>query len=128
MLSDPPICCCKIYCCYRHLYQSRLLRLNFLPISGACTLGLLEYLSTLMLICTQSGRVSGLEKKTDPASSERSDKKGLKDNNNRLLGFINKFCIPFGTKSKISICGMLDSDCTVKTLHRIANFRVKHLN
>ena len=33
-----------------------------------------------MLICAQSGRVSGLEKKTDPASRARSDKKGLKDN------------------------------------------------
>ena len=38
-----------------------------------------------MLICAQSGRVSGLEQKTDPASSARSNKKGLKDNNNRLL-------------------------------------------
>ena len=70
----------------------------------------------------------GLEKKTDPASSARSDKKGLKDNNNRKLGVVNKFCIPFGTKSKISICGGLYSDCTVVTLHRIANFRVKQLN
>ena len=33
-----------------------------------------------MLICAQSGRVSGLEKKTDPASSSKSDKKGLKYN------------------------------------------------
>ena len=47
--------------------------------------------------------------KTDPASSTRSNKKGLKDNNNRLLGIVNKFCIPFGTKSKIVICGGLDS-------------------
>ena len=62
-----------------------------------------------MLISSQSGRVSGLVKKTDPASSSRSDKKGLKDNNNRLLGIVNKFCIPFGTKSKILICGGLDS-------------------
>ena len=54
-----------------------------------------------MLICAQSGRVSGLEKKTDPASSARSDKKGLKDNNNRLLGIVNKFCIHFGSKIKI---------------------------
>ena len=43
--------------------------------------------------------------KTDPASSTRSNKKGLNDNNNRLLGIVNKFCIPFGTKSKIVICG-----------------------
>ena len=96
-------------------------------VCGACTVGLFEYLSTLMLTRAQSGRVSGLEKKTDPASSARSDKKGLKDNNNRLLGIVNKFCIPFGTKSKISICGGLNSDCTEVTLHRIANFRVKHL-
>ena len=44
-----------------------------------------------MLICAQSGRVSGLEKKTYPASSPRSDKKGLKDNNNRLLGIVKNF-------------------------------------
>ena len=41
-----------------------------------------------MLICAQSGRVLGLEKKTDPASSSGSDKKGLKDNNYRLLGIV----------------------------------------
>ena len=62
-----------------------------------------------MLICAQSGKVSGLVKKTDPASSSRSDKRGLNDKNNRLLGIVNKFCIPFGTKSKIVICGGLDS-------------------
>ena len=81
-----------------------------------------------MLICAQSGRVSGLEKKTDPASSARSDKKGLMDNNNRLLGIFNKFCIPFGTTIRILICGGLDSDCTVVTRHRTAKVRVKHLN
>ena len=81
-----------------------------------------------MLICAQSGRVSGLQKNTDPAISARSDKKGIKDNNNRLLDIVNKFCIPFGTKSKTSFCGGLDSDCTEVTLYRIANFRVKHLN
>ena len=43
--------------------------------------------------------------KTDPASSTRSIKKGLNDNSNRLLGIVNKFCFPFGTKSKIVICG-----------------------
>ena len=79
------------------------------PICGVCTVGLFEYLSTLNLICAQSGGVLGLVKKTHPASSPRSDKKGLKDNNNRHLGIINKFCIPFGTKSKILICGGLDS-------------------
>ena len=62
-----------------------------------------------MLICAQSGRVSGLVKKTDPSSNSRRDKKGLNDNNNRLLGIVNKFCIPFGTTSKILICGGLDS-------------------
>ena len=80
-----------------------------------------------MLTCAQSGWVSGLEKKTDPASSARKDKKVLNDNNNRLFGIVNKFCIPFGTKSKISICGELDSDCTEVTLHGVVNFRVKHL-
>ena len=75
-----------------------------------------------MLFCAQSGRASRLEKK----SNAKSDKKGPKDNNNRLLGIVNKFCIPFGTKSRILICGGLDSDCTVVTLHRTANFRVKH--
>ena len=62
-----------------------------------------------MIICAQSGRVSGLVKKTDPASSSWSEKKGVNDNNNRLLGFVNKFCIPFVTKSKIVICGGFDS-------------------
>ena len=38
-----------------------------------------------MLICAQSVRVSGLEQKTDQASSARSNKKGLNENNNRLL-------------------------------------------
>ena len=61
------------------------------PVYEACTVGLFEYLSTLMLICAQSGRVSGLVKKTDPASSSWSDKKGLKDSNNRLLVIVNKF-------------------------------------
>ena len=51
-----------------------------------------------MLICTQPGRVSGLEKKTDPASSARSDKNGLKDNKNQLFGIVNKFYITFGTE------------------------------
>ena len=81
-----------------------------------------------MLVCAQSGWVSGLEKNTEPASSSRSDKKGLKDNNNRLLGIVTKFCISFGTKRKILLCWGLDNDCTVVTLHRTANFRVKHLN
>ena len=61
------------------------------PLCDACTVGLFEYLSTLKLTCAQSGRVSGLEKKTDPASSARSDKKGLKDNDNRLLGIVHQF-------------------------------------
>ena len=62
-----------------------------------------------MLICAQSGRVSGLVKKSDPASSSRSNKKGLNEKNNRPLGFVNKFCIPFGTKSKLFICEGFDS-------------------
>ena len=66
--------------------------------------------------------------KTDPASSSRSNEKGLNDNNNRLLGIVNKFCIPFGTKSKIVICRGARQCCTVVTLHRTANIRVKHLN
>ena len=69
-----------------------------------------------MLICVQSGRVSGLEQKTDPASSARSKKKGLKDKNNQLLGFVNKFCIPFGTEIKIPICGGLDSELRISEL------------
>ena len=67
------------------------------PVSGACTVGLFEYLSTLMLICAESERVSGSEWRTDQASSARSSRKGLKDNNNQLLGIFNKFCIQFGT-------------------------------
>ena len=51
----------------------------------------------------------GSWEKTDPASSTRSNKKGLNDNDSRLLGIVNKFCIPFGTKNKIVICGGLDS-------------------
>ena len=47
--------------------------------------------------------------KTDPASSTRSNKKRLNHDNNRLLGIVNKFCSPFGTKIKIVICGGLDS-------------------
>ena len=47
----------------------------------------------------------GLVKKTDPASSTRSDKRRLNDNNSRQLGIVNMFCIPFGTKNKIVICG-----------------------
>ena len=54
-----------------------------------------------MLICAQSGKVSGLKQKTNSVSSTRSNKKGLKDNNKRVLGVVNKFCIPFGTKIKI---------------------------
>ena len=81
-----------------------------------------------MLICAQSGRFLGIERKTDPASSARSSRKGLNDIYNRVLGIVNKFCILFGTKCKISICGGLDSDCTEVTLHRVANFRVEHFN
>ena len=81
-----------------------------------------------MLICAHFGRVLGREWKTDPASSARSNRKGLRDNKNQLLGIVNKLCIHFGTEIKRSISEGLDSDCTVVTLHRVANFRVKHLN
>ena len=47
--------------------------------------------------------------KTDPASRTGNNRKRLNDNYNRLLGIVNKFCIPFGTKSRIVICGGLDS-------------------
>ena len=69
------------------------------PVCGACTVELFEYLSTLMLICAQSGRISGLVKKTDPASSSRSEKKGLKDSNNLLLGIV-KILYPFWYKKE----------------------------
>ena len=82
----------------------------------------------LKLICAQSGRSLGRERKTDPASNAMSNTKGLKDNNNRLLGIFNKFCVPFDTEIRISICRTLDNDCTVVTLHRVANFRARHLN
>ena len=81
-----------------------------------------------MLIFAQSGRVLGRERKTNPASSARSNRKGLRDNSNRLLGIVNKFCITFGIEIKRSICGGLDSDCTVVTLHQVANVGVKLLN
>ena len=98
------------------------------PVSGPCLEGLFQYLSKLMLVCAQPGRVLGREWKTDRASSAKTHRKGLKDNNNRLLGIVNKICIPFGTEIKISICGGLDGDCTEVTLHQVANFRVKHPN
>ena len=44
-----------------------------------------------MLICAQSGRVSGIEQETDPASSARSSKKGFKDNNKRVLISLTSF-------------------------------------
>ena len=47
--------------------------------------------------------------KTDPASSTGNNRKRLNDNYSRLLGIVNKFCIPFGAKIKIVICGGLDS-------------------
>ena len=61
------------------------------PVCGDCIVRLFEYLCTLLLICAQSGRVSGLVKNTDPAGSSRSDKQGLNDNNNRLLGIVKSF-------------------------------------
>ena len=81
--------------------------------------------ANLRSIC--KGQVKDLERKIGPASSARSSSKGLKDNNNRLVSIVNKFCISICIESTISICGWLDSDCTVVTLRRVANFRVKHL-
>ena len=52
----------------------------------------------------------GLERKSGPASSASSSRKGFKVNSNRLLGIVNKFSIPFGTEKTISICGGLDRD------------------
>ena len=71
------------------------------PLSGACTVGMFEHLSTFMLICAQSGRLMGRERMTDPVSSAKSSRKCLKDNNNRLLGIVNKFFIHFDTETKI---------------------------
>ena len=105
MLSDSHDFCCYIYCFYRHLFQAGLLRLKQWSLSRAFTVGLYAYLSTLMLICAQSARVSGLERKTDLTSSARSSRKSLKDKSNRLLGIVKKFCISFGTEKSISICG-----------------------
>ena len=100
---DPtlPFVVVRYFVGYRHLNQSRALRSILWPVSGACTVRLSEYLSTLMLICAQSGSVVGLEQKTDPACSARSNKKGLKDNNKRRLRIVNKFCILLGTKINI---------------------------
>ena len=70
-------------------------------------------------------RVSGIERKTDPASSARSSRESLHVNNNRLLDIVNKFCISFGTEIEITICGGLDCDCTVVNHHRVANFNIQ---
>ena len=61
-------------------------------------------------------------------SSGKQCKEQQKDKNNRLLGIASNCCILFGSESTMSMCGELDSDCTVVTLSRVANFRVKHLN
>ena len=64
-----------------------------------CNLGVPDELNAkLMLICAQSGRVSGLEKEIDPSSSSRSDKKGRKDNINRVLGIVKSFVSLFVQK------------------------------
>ena len=39
-------------------------------ISGTSIVGLFEYLSTLMLVCAQSGGVSGLEEKEQQEGAE----------------------------------------------------------
>ena len=48
-----------------------------------------------MLICAQSGRFLGRERKTDPASSARSSRKGLNDIYSRVLGIVNNFFVSF---------------------------------
>ena len=58
------------------MYQSGLLRSFLWPVFGACTVGLFDYLSTLILICAQSGRVSGLVKETDPAAVQGATRGG----------------------------------------------------
>ena len=75
----------------------------------------------------------GIRRKTDPVSSTitESSREGLKDNNNRLLVIVNKFCILIGTEIKISLWMwgvVLDSDGTKVTLNRVAKFRFMHLN
>ena len=104
-----------------------MLRSKLWPVSGACALGLFEYLSTLRLICAQYGRVSGIEQETDPTSSASSSKKGLKDNNKRVLLMLTSFVSLLVQKLRYK-SGGLDSDCTEVTLHRVAKFAVKHLN
>ena len=69
-----------------------------------------------MINCAQSGRVSrfalnseGSWEKTDPASSTRSNKKRLNDNNNRLWVSLTSVVSLLVQKIKIVICGGLDS-------------------
>ena len=85
--------------------RSTIVELAFLRKSFPC-LVLHQTDKTLKTVIFSSGR---LLHPPSTASSTRSNKKGLNDNNNRLLGIVNKFCIPFGTKIKIVICGGLDS-------------------
>ena len=66
-----------------------------------------------------------IEEKNQP-SSERSNRKGHKDNSNQLSGINELFCTIFDTESTASFCGGHDSDCTEVTSHLIATFRVKH--
>ena len=80
-----------------------------------------------MLICAQYGRVSGLEQEADPASSARSNKRCSRTTIIDCWISLTSF-VSFGTKSKMSICGGHDSDCTEVTPHRGANFQVKHFN
>ena len=79
-----------------------------------------------MLTCAQSGKVSVLEQKTHPASSARSNKKGLKETTIECLDIVNKLYIPFGTKIMIPNYGGLDSDCAEVALRRVSNFQVRH--
>ena len=71
----------------RHIYQSASSRSILWPVCEACTVGLFEYLSTLMLICAQSERVSELVKKTDPSSISRRDKSGAQRQQQPTVGY-----------------------------------------
>ena len=81
-----------------------------------------------MLTCTQSGRASGLGQETDPASSARSNKKGLKETTIDCRVSLTNFISLLVQKSRYQSVGGLDSNCAEMNLHRVANFQFKHLN
>ena len=45
-----------------------------------------------------------------------------------IFGYRLQVLYPFWYRKGDIICDGIDSDCTVVTLQRVANFRVKHLN